>query len=159
MDPTLLGLAGTGTTLLGLVLGAFLNGYVRRKANREDRLETERLATYADLIRVTGRLTVDLEDLTRKPGRELPEGTDGLESVMSRATVVASKRVLECLKEYATQWHSWNLEYSERVHIANQSGHEPKGQLYEPDSPLEHHVRKVRESEVRLEEAIRRECA
>lgn len=93
MDWTTVVIAVAG--IAGTVLAPIITERMRREGVRQERLLTEGLEVYADLLRVTARLADNAMNWAAMPTAELEETDDAeLDRTVSRVRVVASDEVL-----------------------------------------------------------------
>ncbi|MFE0130184.1 hypothetical protein ACFWY6_01080 [Streptomyces sp. NPDC059037] len=99
------GIAGiAGTALAPIVVER-----MRRKSVRLEQLTGQRLAVYADLLRVTARIVDNADFWSSVPVADLEQADPNeLDRVMSQVQVVASKDVQEAVKGFSSTVHEFN---------------------------------------------------
>jgi hypothetical protein len=109
-DPTVIvAIAGIAGTVLAAVLSPFVSARMSRKSARLDRLTTERIVTYADLLRATARLADNAMNWSSIPLADFKETDDEeMSRIIARARVVASKHVYERLRTLTADVHEFN---------------------------------------------------
>ncbi|NKZ84748.1 hypothetical protein GS982_21480, partial [Rhodococcus hoagii] len=96
--------AGIIGTFASGIAGPALIERMRRESTRIEQVRAQRLAVYADLLKVTARLADNALTWSAIPPADLKEtDSDELDAVISRARVVASENVYEHLGDLARQ--------------------------------------------------------
>lgn len=106
MDATAwVAIAGIGGTLLAPTLTEWMH----RKSDRIEQLRTNRLAVYADLLRVTARVADNAMTWSAIPLADLKESdSDELDRLVSQSRVIASDDVYRCFNEFSRQAGEFN---------------------------------------------------
>lgn len=106
MDATGIAVAGIAGTLLGTLLAPLLAERMRRRSVRAERVHAQRLETYADLLRVTARMSDNAMTWSCAPIADREEPTSHeLDHVMAQARMVSSSEVDRLTSEFGKAAH------------------------------------------------------
>lgn len=149
--------------IAGTFLAPLATERMRRKSARTDRLLTERIRLYADLLRVTARASDNAMMWSSIPLADLQEtDEDELDRILSLARVVASKKVYTHLTGLWRQASDFNRQLTwARMHHqrVRDQGEVDDVQAIRERMSLGAVAGKLRESFKQLEAVIRSEMA
>ncbi len=113
MDATAwVAIAGIAGTLVGTLAGPAIGERMRRRSIRNEQLLVQRLDSYGELIRFTGRMVTDAKIRLSSPDFQHRQvAGDELDRTQGRVRVIATRHVLDLLDKFVTAADRYEDEF------------------------------------------------